>query len=612
MSLRNRLPWLAPVLLVFAACQIPGAAVALDDFHVATSREGTEVDVLANDYVTGSDPTIEVVSGPSCGDLISSTSSVVVTGMQQCEGVINLSYRVVDEFGSSGEANVEISLPGPDDTTTTIDQGRADLVPNRQLVEFGEVESETTGRQTVTFENVGTAAAEVFDLITTPDTEFDVENTDCVGVIEPGADCFVDLLFTPFGELPDDPAVRSTPEEHRGVLELLDDQDRILAELELTGASIFLLPDLTIDVLDFGLPGRAESGVAIPVALQMRNLGRADAGEFVVTIEYQDLDTGQWTSALIIDAGPAGLRVEPGLQEIIVSGFPAGTEEDLTVLVELVADFDPGSAIPIRAIADSCAAEEAGPDCLVVESDESNNLSDVIDVNPVFGHSEVPLDGRLSEEDEFERRVGVGEGETNLANLVTDALFWAAVVRSEELGLEGPRLSLLSSQTMLTGVVPPGDLRPLHLIDVWDSEIVVTDPIDTAVLKNALELGVAAGDARVIRFPHLGNGSYDWCISGADDGNRVFNVEVGGTQVVEGGRVLDEETYPITTLDPLTAGGPYRLEGLGYSGIGMTLRRAVIEYVQVELQGLITADQNEGAYQPGGNGRTEEILCGVG
>jgi hypothetical protein len=97
MSLRVRLTWLVPALL-FAACQIPGAAVALDDYHVATDREVTEVDVLANDYITGSEPAIEVVSGPSCGELVPSTSTVVVTKTLDCPDVITFSYRIVDLF----------------------------------------------------------------------------------------------------------------------------------------------------------------------------------------------------------------------------------------------------------------------------------------------------------------------------------------------------------------------------------------------------------------------------------------------------------------------------------------------------------------------------------
>lgn len=604
MSLRNRLPWLVPALLVFAACQIPGAAVALDDFHVATDRDVTEVDVLANDYVTGSEPTIEVLSGPSCGDLSSSRSSVEVAGMQQCEGVITLSYRVVDEFGSSGEANVEILLPGTDVTTTTTEVGLADLVPDRRLVDFGEVESETTGRQGVTFKNVGRTPAEVFDLVITPDTEFDVEDNDCERVIEPGASCFVDLTFTPSRDLPGDPALRSTPEEHRGVLQLVDDQRTTLAQVDLTGESIFLLADLTIDVTGFGLPGRAEGGVEVPMTMDIGNVGRADTSQFVITAEYQDVETQEWLPGFIALQSPAArLRVEPALAALPIPGLPVGSQEELAVRIELPGDFDPASALPVRVIIDSCDGDAAGPDCLVVEYDESNNISAALDVNPVFGTSEVELDGGLGT---------VGSGESNLANLVTDALFWMTTVRSEEFGLDGPRVSLLSSQTMLTGIIPPGDLRQLHLIDVWDSEIVVTDPVDTFVIKNALEQGVAeaGGVSREFRFPRLGNGSYDWCSGGADDGNRVFNIEANDTPLLEGGQVVDEETYPIATLDALVGRGPYQLDGLGYTGLGVTLRQTVIDYVQ--QLGTINSEVNEGAYQPGGNGRIVGFFCGVG
>lgn len=613
MSLRSQFDWAIPALLVLAACQMPGAAVALDDFHVATDRAGTEVDVLANDHITGSEPTIEVVSGPSCGELIPSASTVVVVGTRDCPEVITLTYRVIDEYGASGEANVEIALPEvPDDGGDQTD-GEGTLIADPPLVDFGEVENETIDRHRVLVNNIGTAPVEVFDLVTTPDTDFDVEGGDCERVIEASDACFVDLIFRPSRNLPDDPALRSTSQGHQGVLELLDDQDNTLAEVELVGMSVFLLADLTIDVTDFGLPGRAEGGVGVPLTLNMHNVGRADASQFFITAEYQDVEAQEWLPGFIALQSPAaGLRVEPALAALPIPGLPVGSEDELAVRVELPGDFDPASALPVRVTIDGCVGDEARPDCLVVEYDESNNISAAVDVNPVFGRSVVPLDGRLSEEDEFERRVGVGVGETNLANLVADAGYWAATVRSEEIGLEGPRVSLLSSETMITGVIPPGDLRHLHLIDVWDSEIVVTDPIGTAVLKNALELGVAAGDSRVIRFPHMGNGSYAWCVSGADDGDRVFNVEAGGNQVVEGGQVLDEETYPITTLDPLMAGGPYQLEGLGYSGLGVSLRRAVIEYVQVELQGTITADANDGAYQPGGNGRIEEVFCGIG
>jgi hypothetical protein len=234
MSLRVRLTWLVPALL-FAACQIPGAAVALDDYHVATDREVTEVDVLANDYITGSEPAIEVVSGPSCGELVPSTSTVVVTKTLDCPDVITFSYRIVDEFGTSGVANVEVALPDrPDEGQDNNDGqvGEASLVSDPTSVDFGEIESDTTGRHRIFVSNVGTAPAEVFDLVTTPVTEFDVENTDCEQVIEPGADCFVDLIFTPFGEQ------RGSSQVHQGVLELLDENGATLASVRLFGRSL--------------------------------------------------------------------------------------------------------------------------------------------------------------------------------------------------------------------------------------------------------------------------------------------------------------------------------------------------------------------------------------
>jgi hypothetical protein len=80
-------------------------------------------------------------------------------------------------------------------------------------------------------------------------------------VIEPGEICLVELRFTPSRELPDDPAQRAAPEVHEGRLDLIDGQGETVAGVELTGASIFLLPDLVIELDDVGSRGeqKAES-----------------------------------------------------------------------------------------------------------------------------------------------------------------------------------------------------------------------------------------------------------------------------------------------------------------------------------------------------------------
>jgi hypothetical protein len=232
MSISTRFAWTISALVVLASCQVPGTPIALDDYHTATDREATEINVLANDYFTGSNLAVEVVFGPSCGQLDQSTSTVVVIETHDCVDVITLTYRIADEFGRSGEANVEITLPGEPDG-----EGEFSLVFEPESVDFGEVESGTMGRHRITVTNDGTALVEVFELVTAPDTEFRVESSDCEGVIEPGADCFVELIFTPTRQLQDDADLPVSTQVHEGTLEVLDDRGAILASTKLEGTS---------------------------------------------------------------------------------------------------------------------------------------------------------------------------------------------------------------------------------------------------------------------------------------------------------------------------------------------------------------------------------------
>ncbi|MDX1468279.1 MAG: choice-of-anchor D domain-containing protein [Acidimicrobiia bacterium] len=109
---RARLITMIATAVLAGSCQIPGPPVALDDIVESSTRDQVAVNVVANDFITGDAFAVQVVSGPSCGEITDVGPTIVVQVSPECREVLVLEYQIIDaDFGESGDALLQIRLP---------------------------------------------------------------------------------------------------------------------------------------------------------------------------------------------------------------------------------------------------------------------------------------------------------------------------------------------------------------------------------------------------------------------------------------------------------------------------------------------------------------------
>lgn len=150
-------------------------------------------------------------------------------------------------------------------------------------------------------------------------------------------------------------------------------------------------------------------------------------------------------------------------------------------------------------------------------------------LNVVIGHTAVTLDGE---------RAHVRTGETNLGNLVTDAL------RQQT----GANIALHNGGN-LRMTIPAGDVTKAQVLSVMPfSNYVVVKRLDGATLKEALEKGVSEYPGEFGGFPHVSGMTFTFNPN-APVGRRITTVTIGGNALNEG------QSYTLATNDFTAVGG---------------------------------------------------------
>jgi 5'-nucleotidase/UDP-sugar diphosphatase len=196
---------------------------------------------------------------------------------------------------------------------------------------------------------------------------------------------------------------------------------------------------------------------------------------------------------------------------------------------------------------DFLEAQQYAPDADIEASiaaiEEENKVYTEVEV----AESAVKLDGE---------REDVRTKETNLGNLIVDAMLWATDADLAITNGGGIRASIEAGMiTMgdLLTVLPFGNL--VTVIEVTGQDI-----------KDALAFGADAYPATAGKFPHVANATYELKAVG-DDKYEVQNVKIGGEDVI------DDRVYLLATNDFMAIGGD-----------GYTMFEGK---VQVLLQGLM-------------------------
>lgn len=228
----------------------------------------------------------------------------------------------------------------------------------------------------------------------------------------------------------------------------------------------------------------------------------------------------------------------------------------------------------------------------------------------VVATSQVALEGR---------RPAIRQTETNLGNLMADALLSSAQARAAAFGVPAPVAAFQNGGGIRNNsLIPAGPLTELNTFDIaaFSNFVSVVPDVPRATIKALLENAVSRQPAEDGRFAHVAGLSFEFDatrtaqVTATDGtittpGDRVKTVRLDdGTLLVDNFAVVPGAGIPIATIDFLARGGDqYPLSGLPFTTVGITYQQALLEQLTVVLGGLVTSAD----YPEGGEGRITKL-----
>ena len=228
----------------------------------------------------------------------------------------------------------------------------------------------------------------------------------------------------------------------------------------------------------------------------------------------------------------------------------------------------------------------------------------------VLATSQVALEGR---------RPAIRQVETNLGNLVADALRDAGTDRAAEFGVVPPDVAIQNGGGIRNNsLIPPGSITELTTFSIaaFPNFVSVVPDVPREQFKEILENLVSSSPNEDGRFGQISGFryAYDTTFTAQvvdNDGNvltpgsRVREVVLDdGTVIVSGGAVVPGPGIAIATNDFSARGGDqYPFRGLPFTTVGLTYQQALAAYLVDDLNGLVTAAD----YPEGGEGRITRL-----
>lgn len=285
------------------------------------------------------------------------------------------------------------------------------------------------------------------------------------------------------------------------------------------------------------------------------------------------------------------------------------------LIVDLNADgevtaIDPRSG-PVR-IAGNTQADGVEPDATlqtaVVEPVQAAIAT--LDAT-IIGTSQVPLNGL---------RDAVRTEETNEGNLVADALLFQAAQLADAFGAPQPDVALQNGGGIRNAtIIEAGEFSELDTFNIlpFSNFVSIVPNISAQQFKEILENAVSRVEFTDGRFAQIAGFRFTWDPNGTprtlDDagnvtaaGTRVRDVVLNDNRViVEDGVVVNNApSLNIATIDFLANGGDqYPFQGAAFISVGVSYQQALSNYIQEELDGVITAAR----YPEGGSGRITRL-----
>ena len=225
----------------------------------------------------------------------------------------------------------------------------------------------------------------------------------------------------------------------------------------------------------------------------------------------------------------------------------------------------------------------------------------------VVAQSEVALEGR--------RDPGVRTEETNLGNLIADALLATGQQRAAQFGVAPPQVALQNGGGIRNNsLIPAGPLTELDTFSIapFGNFVSVVPDVPRAQFKEILENAVSTVPVADGRFAQVAGFRFAYdptrtaqVVDNAGTvltpGERVRSVVLDdGTVIVENGQVVDGAAVALATNDFSARGGDqYPFRGLPFTTVGVTYQQALASYLVNDLGGLVS----QADYPEGGTGR---------
>jgi 5'-nucleotidase len=330
-------------------------------------------------------------------------------------------------------------------------------------------------------------------------------------------------------------------------------------------------------------------------------------------------------------ADPGTLLV-PGDEQYVVGDYPAIAQDadgrDVPVVStggnykyvgRLIADFDSGGNLlsvaeasgPVR-VAGGSQDDAVTPNPLVEEL-VTQPVSAFLEqrAETVVATSQVALDATAS---------ALLSRETNVGNLVADALLQQGVQLASQFSVNEPEVAIVNGGGIPSDeVLPAGNITALDVGELlpFASFLAVVEDVSPQKFKQLLENAVSAVEENEGRFAQVAGFSFEWDPSGtAQQVNDQGDITVAGTRVrkvtldsgaviVSGGQVqANAPSIDLATIDFVARGGDqYPFDGADFTVLGITYQTALLNYLADALNGVITSTM----YPEGGEGRITSL-----
>ena len=291
------------------------------------------------------------------------------------------------------------------------------------------------------------------------------------------------------------------------------------------------------------------------------------------------------------------------------------TAGDYKYVGRFIAGFDSRGVLTSVDEAASQMVRVAGgsrPDAVQPDAYVQTNVVDPVSAyttglaQDIIGQSAVALDGQ---------RTNVRSKETNVGDLMADALLWQAKELADDFGAPMPEVALQNGGGIRNNnVIPAGPISTLNTFAIapFSNFVSISKDVTPDQLKATLENAysrISFGDGRFAQVAGLHvtvDTSMQPMVIDNDGtitqvGERVREVMLDdGTVIVQGGAIAPTaRNVNVATIDFLARGGDFYQLPPTYVTVGATYQQALSRYIETGLAGQITAAQ----YPEGGAGR---------